>query len=136
MKNNTATLSIPVRYAYRPNVYLSATLTRSVPTEAAVNGEQSPLPARAFGVIPLKIDETRRRLSVEMSLEQTDDNGRKKNIPLFNPSRDTTSAGDSLQVSESENNAVTVRPKSEITIAFQVHGRRSWQKYDVCIAGC
>ncbi len=134
MKNNTATLSIPVRYAYRPNVYLSATLTRSIPTEAAVNGEQSPLPARAFGVIPLKIDETRRRLSVEMSLEQTDDTGRKKKIPLFNPSRDTTSADGSLQVSESENNEVTVRPNSEITIAFQVHGRRSWQKYDVCIA--
>ena len=134
MKNNTATLSIPVRYAYRPNVYLSATLTRSIPTEAAVNGEQSPLPARAFGVIPLKIDETRRRLSVEMSLEQTDDTGRKKKIPLFNPSRDTTSAGGSLRVSEPENNEVTVRPNSEITIAFQVHGRRSWQKYDVCIA--
>ena len=134
MKNNTATLSIPVRYAYRPNVYLSATLIRSIPTEAAVNGEQSPLPARAFGVIPLKIDETRRRLSVEMSLERTDDTGRKKKIPLFNPTRDTASAGGGLQVSEPENNEVTVRPNSEVTIAFEVHGRRSWQKYDVCIA--
>ena len=129
MKNNTATLSIPVRYAYRPNVYLSATLTRSIPTEAATSGERSPLPARAFGVIPLQIDETRRRLSVEMSLEQTDDTGRKEKISLFNPKADG-----SLQVSESENNEVTVRPNSEVTIAFEVHGRRSWQKYDVCIA--
>ena len=134
MKNNTATLSIPVRYAYRPNVYLSATLIRSIPTEVGASGEQSPLPARAFGVIPLKIDETRRRLSVDMSLEQTDDTGRKKKIPLFNPNRDTASAGGSLQVSEPENNEVTVRPNSEVTIAFEVHGRRSWQKYDVCIA--
>ena len=134
MKNNTATLSIPVRYAYRPNVYLSATLTRSIPTEAAASGEQSPLPARAFGIIPLKIDETRRRLSVEMSLEQTDDTGRKKKISLFNPKGDAASADSSLQVSESENNEVTVRPNSEVTIAFEVHGRRSWQKYDVCIA--
>ena len=134
MKNNTATLSIPVRYAYRPNVYLSATLTRSIPTEAATSGEQSPLPARAFGVIPLQIDETRRRLSVEMSLEQTDDTGRKKKISFFNPKGDAASADGSLQVSESENNEVTVRPNSEVTIAFEVHGRRSWQKYDVCIA--
>ncbi|MDD9974238.1 MAG: hypothetical protein OXU27_09540, partial [Candidatus Poribacteria bacterium] len=121
-------------YAYRPNVYLSATLTRSIPTEAAASGEQSPLPARAFGIIPLKIDETRRRLSVEMSLEQTDDTGRKKKISLFNPKGDAASADSSLQVSESENNEVTVRPNSEVTIAFEVHGRRSWQKYDVCIA--
>ena len=134
MKNNTATLSIPVRYAYRPNVYLSATLIRSIPTETAASGEQSPLPARAFGVIPLKIDETRRRLSVEMSLEQTDDTGRKKKISLFNPKGDAASADGSLQVSESDDNEVTVRPNSEVTIAFEVHGRRSWQKYDVCIA--
>ncbi|MDE0465565.1 MAG: alpha-2-macroglobulin [Candidatus Poribacteria bacterium] len=134
MKNNTATLSIPVRYAYRPNVYLSATLTRSIPTEAAASGEQSPLPARAFGVIPLKIDETRRRLSVEMSLEQIDDTGKKKKISLLNPKEDAASADGSLQVSKSENNEVTVRPNSEVTIAFEVHGRRSWQKYDVCIA--
>ncbi len=134
MKNNTATLSIPVRYAYRPNVYLSATLTRSIPMEAAASGQQSPLPARAFGVIPLKIDETRRQLSVEMSLEQTDDTGKKKKIPLFNPKGDAAPAVDSLRVSESENNEVTVRPNSEVTIAFQVQGRRSWQKYDVCIA--
>jgi uncharacterized protein YfaS (alpha-2-macroglobulin family) len=134
MKNNTATVSIPVRYAYRPNVYLSATLTRFIPTEVAASGEQSPLPARAFGVIPLKIDETRRRLSVEMSLEQTDDTGRKKKTPLLSPRTDAASVGGSLQIPQSENNEVTVRPNNEVTIAFQVHGRRSWQKYDVCIA--
>ena len=134
MKNNTATVSIPVRYAYRPNVYLSATLTRPVPTEAATNGKQSPLPMRAFGVIPLKIDATRKRLSVEMSLEQADDTGKTKRIALFGPRKDTEPMGGSLQVSESENNEVTVRPNSEVNIAFQVQGRRSWQKYDVCIA--
>lgn len=127
MENNTATLSIPVRYAYRPNVYLSATLTRSVPTEAATNGKQSPLPMRAFGVIPLKIDATRKRLSVEMALEQIDDTGKTKKVALFDPRNDTESADDNLD-------EVTVRPNSEVSIAFQVQGRRSWQKYDVCIA--
>ena len=118
MKNNTTTLSIPVRYAYRPNVYLSATLIRAIPMEGTVTDKKSPLPARAFGVIPLKIDETRRRLSIEMSLNQTNDTGDMQKIPLASP----------------EDSEVTVLPNSEVTIAFQVHGRRSWQKYDVCIA--
>ncbi|MCE2413686.1 alpha-2-macroglobulin family protein [Candidatus Poribacteria bacterium] len=130
MKNNTTTLSIPVRYAYRPNVYLSATLTRAIPMEGTVTDKKSPLPARAFGVIPLKIDETRRRLSIEMSLSQTNDAGDMQKIPLVSRQRNIESA----EVSQPENSEVTVLPNREATIAFQVHGRRSWQKYDVCIA--
>ena len=125
MKNNTTTLSIPVRYAFRPNVYLSATLTRSLPMAETATDKKSLLPARAFGVIPLKIDETRRRLSIEMSLNQKDATGDTKQIPLTSPE-----AG----VSQLEDSEVTVLPNSEVTIAFEVHGRRSWQKYDVCIA--
>ena len=130
MKNNTTTLSIPVRYAYRPNVYLSATLTRAIPMEGAVTDKKSPLPVRAFGVIPLKIDETRRRLSIEMSLNQTNDAGDMQKISLASPERNT----ESVETSQSEDSEVTVLPNSEVTIAFEVHGRRSWQKYDVCIA--
>ena len=130
MKNNTITLSIPVRYAYRPNVYLSATLVRAIPMEGAVTDKKSPLPARAFGVIPLKIDETRRRLSIEMSLNQTNNAGDTQKIPLASPERNI----ESTEVSQSEDSEVTVLPNSEVTIAFRVHGRRSWQKYDVCIA--
>ena len=130
MKNNTTTLSIPVRYAYRPNVYLSATLIRAIPTEGAVTDKKSPLPARAFGVIPLKIDETRRRLSIEMSLNQTNDAGDIEKISLASPGGNKESA----ETAQTEDSEVTVSPNSEVTIAFQVHGRRSWQKYDVCIA--
>ena len=125
MKENTATLSIPVRYSYRPNVYLSATLTRSVPTDTVSVGNHQPLPARAFGVIPLKIDATRRRLSVNMFLTQTDEAGVSSKIPLSSEERN---------VENGENSEITVRPNSDVNIAFQVKGRRSWQKYEVCIA--
>ena len=125
MKNNTTTLSIPVRYAYRPNVYLSATLTRAIPMEGTVTDKKSPLPARAFGVIPLKIDETLRRLSIEMAI-----------------SHQPTAISKDARVSETFLSPLTadsrqptaIPPNSEVTIGFQVQGRRSWQKYDVCIA--
>ena len=54
--------------------------------------KKSPLPARAFGVIPLKIDETQRRLSIEMSLNQTNDAGDMQKIPLASPERNIESA--------------------------------------------
>ena len=121
MKENTATVSIPVRDSYKPNVYLSGTLIRAIPTDTIVQPDnKSLLPARAFGVVPLKIDATRRRLSIEMSLKQTNDAGRTEDIPLF---------ADYDPQSEA-----VIRPNSEVSIAFEVHGRRSWQKYDVCIA--
>lgn len=127
MKNNIITLSIPVRYAYRPNVYLSATLIRAIPTEGTVtDNKKSPLPARAFGVIPLKIDETRRRLSIQLSV-----NGHQLTDGLV---RQDPSLTDNRELQTEDSKEVTVLPNNEVTIAFQVHGRRSWQKYDVCIA--
>ena len=136
MKNNTTTLSIPVRYAYRPNVYLSATLVRAIPMEGTMTDKKSPLPARAFGVIPLKIDETRRRLSIEMSLNQTNAAGDTQKIPLTSPERNIESAEVSVGTGlpSPYDSEVTALPNSEVTIAFRVRGRRSWQKYDVCIA--
>ena len=127
MKENTATLSIPVRDAYKPNVYLSATLTRAIPMDTVSQvDKKSLLPARSFGVIPLKIDATRRQLSIEMSLKPDSDQQESliKRTPL------TDSRG---LIVDSQFEAV-VHPNSEVNIAFQVHGRRSWQKYDVCIA--
>ena len=124
MKENTATVSIPVRDGYKPNVYLSATLTRTIPIGTASQPDnKSLLPARAFGVIPLKIDATRRQLSIEMSLKS--DSNQQERTPL------TDNRG--LIPDDFQSEAV-VRPNSEINIAFEVHGRRSWQKYDVCIA--
>ncbi len=120
MKKNTATISIPVRDSYKPNVYLSGTLTRAVPMDTASQiDNKSLLPARAFGVVPLKIDATRRRLSIEMSLTQTNDTGTTEKISLL---------------SQTQPNEAVIRPNNEVSIAFEVHGRRSWQKYDVCIA--
>ena len=125
MKENTATVSIPVRYGYKPNVYLSATLTRAIPMDTVSPPDnKSLLPGRAFGVIPLKIEATRRRLSIEMSLKS--DSDQQERIPL------TDNRGE--LISDGFQSEVVVRPNSEINIAFEVHGRRSWQKYDVCIA--
>ena len=127
MKENTATLSIPIRDTYKPNVYLSGTLTRAIPTDTA--DSKSLLPARAFGVIPLKLDASRRQLSIEMSLKQTDDAGNTEEIRLL--------GDDSSQISQTDvgaAEAAVVRSNSEVSVTFQVRGRRSWQKYDVCIA--
>lgn len=125
MKENTATLSIPVRYSYRPNAYLSATLIRTIPMDTGSVNHQQPLPARAFGVIPLKLDATQRRLSVNMFLSQTDEAGVASRIPL---------SAEGVNIESGENAEVTVRPNSEVNIEFQVQGRRSWQKYEVSIA--
>ena len=125
MKENTATLSIPVRYNYKPNVYLSATLIRAIPTDTGSLDQHQPLPARAFGVMPLKLDATRRRLSVNMFLSQTDEAGVSSQIPL---------SSEEMHIEDREASGVTVRSNSNVNIAFQVKGRRSWQKYEVCIA--
>ena len=125
MKENTATVSIPVQDGYKPNVYLSATLIRPIPTETVSPPDnKSLLPARAFGVIPLKIDATRRRLAIEMSLKP--DSDQQERTPL------TDNRGQPIP--DGFQSEAVVRPNSEITVAFEVHGRRTWQKYDVCIA--
>ena len=60
LKGNTASLNIPVRYGYKPNIYVSGTLIRS--TESL----KEHATARAFGVVPLKIDTKQNRLSIEL----------------------------------------------------------------------
>ena len=125
MKENTATLSVPVRSSYAPNVYLSATLARVIPTDTVSADHYQPLPARAFGVIPLKLDATRRRLSINMFLSQHDEAGGSSEVPL---------SGEEMHIADAENTEATVRPNSNVDITFRVQGRRSWQKYEVCIA--
>ena len=131
LKGNTATLNIPVQYNYQPNVYLSATLIREVPMAAVqspgddasgstrletASTPSAPLPSRAFGVVPLKIDAEPSRLAVEMFLSRTD------------------AAGVTEEILLGANNSEQVLPNSEVNIAFRVKGRRAWQKYEVCIA--
>lgn len=60
LKGNTASLHIPVKSSYKPNIYLSGTLIRS--TESL----EEHMPARAFGVVPLKLDAESNRFSVEL----------------------------------------------------------------------
>ena len=60
VKEDTATLTIPVQDVYAPNVYLSAMLIRST------SGLEKDAPARAFGIVPLKLDAAPRRLAVEI----------------------------------------------------------------------
>jgi len=109
----------------------SGTLTRaiSMDTERSTADSKSLLPARAFGVIPLKLDATRRRLSIEMALKQVDSAGNTENIQL--PGNDNSQIS---QTAAGTNQEAVARPNTEVNITFQVHGRRSWQKYDVCIA--
>lgn len=60
LKGNTASLNIPVRYNYKPNIYISGTLIR--PTESL----KEHATARAFGVVPLNIDTKQNRLAIEL----------------------------------------------------------------------
>ena len=60
LKENTATLEIPVIEQYKPNVYVSAQLIRS--TESL----ERDTPVRAFGVVPLKVNTEANRLTVEL----------------------------------------------------------------------
>ena len=60
-----------------------------------------------------------------MFLSQQDATGGSSKIPL---------SGDETLRVDGESTEVTVRPNSSLDITFQVQGRRSWQKYEVCIA--
>lgn len=60
LKENAATLTFPVEDIYAPNVYISAMLIRA--TRLLEKGA----PARAFGIVPLKLDTEPHRLNVEI----------------------------------------------------------------------
>lgn len=64
LTGNTATLNVPVFQHYAPNIYLSATLIRS----GGIAGRDTLQPGRAFGVIPLRLNAERNRLSIEMEV--------------------------------------------------------------------
>ena len=60
MKENTAVIDVPILDGYKPNVYISASLIRST------TSLEKHAPARAFGVVPLKLSDDANRLSVEI----------------------------------------------------------------------
>ena len=58
LDGNTATVHVPIREAFRPNAYVTATLVRKV-TDLEPGGV-----ARAFGAVPLPVDRTANRQAV------------------------------------------------------------------------
>lgn len=60
VKDSSAAVTIPVKNTYAPNVYLSAMLIRST---TSLGKHAS---ARAFGIVPLKLDVEPRKLQVEI----------------------------------------------------------------------
>ena len=64
MKENTATITIPVRDEFKPNVYVVGNLVRS--------GESQEIhaPIRAYGAYPLMVDCEEKRLAVEVRVPE------------------------------------------------------------------
>ena len=61
LSGNTATVKVPIVAEYRPNAYVTATLIRSAKDlEPGTAG-------RAFGAIPLNVDQTSNRLKVDIA---------------------------------------------------------------------
>lgn len=61
MKENTATLEIPIRREYFPNAYITATIIRPA-AELEPN-----MPARAFGLVPLCLSVEEKRLAMTVA---------------------------------------------------------------------
>ena len=64
LKNTTETLTIPVEELYSPNVYLSAILIKSTTTL------KKDSPARAYGILPLKINSEQNHLNVAINVPE------------------------------------------------------------------
>jgi len=62
LPENTGEIELPVKREYAPNVYVSATLIR--PASTIGRG----MPARAYGLIPLKVTAEERRLGVTVTV--------------------------------------------------------------------
>ena len=61
LRENTATLTLPVREAYRPNAYLVATLLRSFQSAERF------APLRAVGIAPLRLSSEPKRVEVKIT---------------------------------------------------------------------
>lgn len=65
LEGNTATIELPVRESYRPNVYVTATLVRRA-------GDLEPGgAARAFGAVPLYVNRNANRLVLDLRSPET-----------------------------------------------------------------
>jgi len=76
LEGNTASISLPVRAAYRPNVYVTATLVRP-------GGELEPGSAgRAFGAAPLYVDRNANRMDLTLDAPETVRSGSSLEVSL------------------------------------------------------
>ncbi|NOY77840.1 MAG: hypothetical protein GXO76_08225 [Calditrichaeota bacterium] len=64
LKGNTATINLPVKTSFEPNVYVSAHVIRS-----SLLLERN-MPARAFGIAPLFVDTRAKRLAVRLTVPE------------------------------------------------------------------
>ena len=76
MPENTATIEIPIKAEYKPNVYISATVIKSLDD---FDGES---PMRAFGISPLMVDSTDRKLQIEITSPDETQPGKTVNLSL------------------------------------------------------
>ncbi len=61
MKENTATLEIPIKREYFPNAYITATIIRPA------SDLEPNMPARAFGIVPLRLSVEEKRLGMTVT---------------------------------------------------------------------
>lgn len=61
LSGNTASINIPIKSSYKPNIFLSGTIIQST------KSLKEHTPARAFGVIPLKIDAKKNQFAIELN---------------------------------------------------------------------
>jgi alpha-2-macroglobulin len=61
MPENTAEIELPVKADYFPNVYITAAVIRGA------NNLEPNMPARAFGVVPLRVQTDSKRLNITMT---------------------------------------------------------------------
>ncbi len=65
LKENTAVIEVPVEEGYKPNVYLTATIIRSI------ESKDSHTPMRAFGIAPLRVDCSSHRPTITITALKT-----------------------------------------------------------------
>ena len=61
MPKNTATMEIPIKAEYAPNVYVTATVIKSLDK---FDGKS---PLRAFGIVPVMVDSSSKKLDIEIT---------------------------------------------------------------------
>jgi uncharacterized protein YfaS (alpha-2-macroglobulin family) len=85
MKENTATIEVPIKDTYKPNVYATVTVIKSLDD---FDGRS---PLRAFGIAPIMVDATGFKLGVEINAPDVIRPGKKAEFKLkvTNPGKST-----------------------------------------------